>query len=258
MRVGNDRDLAGKVSIAGRLHPLLCGDCLPWDHSATTGGGKAPQLSLGSRGRGHATCPPWQGCREGLCPQLVAVARDRQRLLLGPLLLHPCCQMGAGIRDWTGPCGCPHPVSVAGATCPQRGGAAPSGGMTAQDGRQREGTGTKGTDPPHRPLGAPCHGQGEGGRGKESSSAPASAPRAATGAFVMEEDLSKLEKTTTYIKKTPQNKQKKKPQMGKHPPVHIPPPSPCCPSAGKQHGTSGRGRLCLPLPPSPWGQGDNT
>lgn len=39
---------------------------------------------------------------------------------------------------------------------------------------------------------------------------------------------------------------KKKPQLGKHLPVHIPPPSPHCPSTWKGHGMCerGRGRLC--------------
>lgn len=73
---------------------------------------------------------------------------------------------------------------------------------------------------------------------KKQLSTPLFPLQLATGIFVKEEDLSKLEKDTTNILK--------KAQLGKHLAVQIPPPSLHCPSAGKRHGMSGRGRgrLC--------------
>lgn len=56
----------------------------------------------------------------------------------------------------------------------------------------------------------------------------------------MEEDLSKLEKTTPHTKRKPN-------QLGKHPPTRIPPPFPCCPGQGRDTGClGGEGAGCAP------------
>lgn len=124
---------------------------------------------------------------------------------------------------------------------PLRGRSAPWCGDSAGQGTQRAGTGRG--DKSDNPRQTPCQGlamakgrrQGKG----EQLSTTLFPLQIATGTFVKEEDLSKLEKDTTNILK--------KPQLGKHLPVQTPPPSTHCPSTGKGHGMSGRGkgRLCF-------------
>lgn len=134
------------------------------------GGEKSPQPSLGSGDRAG----------EGLCREPVAVAWNQQ------------CPP------------CPHPSSVPAVTCPHRGDAAPSGVVTARDrghGERGQAAGTRGTTL-DRSL---CQGlamakgrrQGKG----EQLSTLLFPLQVATRTFVKEEDLSKLEKDTTNIKK---------------------------------------------------------
>lgn len=85
MRVENSRDLAGKVSIAGRLCPVTRHD--------GAGGDKPPQPSLGSGDRAG----------EGLCSGLGAVAWNQQRPPCPRCRLSPpwgqsapCCGDSAG------------------------------------------------------------------------------------------------------------------------------------------------------------------
>lgn len=176
-------------------------------------------------------------------------------------LLHPCGVLPSGSRV-TGPGQVPAavPIICAVSLChlsPAWGHSAPWWGDNA--GQETATAGTRGTAPRHRSRSqglAMAKGK-ETGEEREAhrraAQQPPYSPTAATGTFIMEEDLSKLEKNNHRYKK----KKKKKPQLGKHPPACIPPPSPHCPSAGKGHRMSGRGRgRLLPGLPSPPATGD--
>lgn len=258
---------ARSPSQAGCTHTSSAGTVSPATQRAGAGGKKAPQHSWGA-GTGEALpVTPGTGTGRALrgasgCGVAQAASSAGATALLPPRGLLPsraglgtgpgpcscphslcsvptvtCPQHGA----WAGPSRCPHPLcTVPAVTCPQCGGAAPPGGVAAQDTGHRE-KGQWGqplvTDPAAGALPWPW---GRERSTQESSSAPLFRPPAATGTFVTEEHLSKLEKTATHTKK-------KRPSWGNIPELASPPPSSRCASAGKGYRIAG----------SCWGQGDS-